>query len=86
MSKELKNSAGQKTAWWYTDGSGIQTQSYGVHITELPAFIAWLQEGPPKKEWTITRKFKDKPTGIVVSHPGGDYITLTDADVEDVAV
>jgi hypothetical protein len=56
-----------------------------IPLEELPAFIAWLQEGPPKPKWRITREFDEKP-GVITFYTGNtiDTYNLTDDDVEEV--
>jgi hypothetical protein len=60
-----------------------------IPLEELPAFIAWLQEGPPKPKWRITREFNFKPDFVIqvedATHSrlaNEAWIPLADKDVE----
>ena len=53
---------------------------------DIPDFIAWLQEGPPKPKWRITREFDERPIQAFTRNSLSFYDrqTLTDDDVEEV--
>lgn len=52
---------------------------------EVEAIAGFLQEGPPKKEWIITRRFHNRPVTVgIQSSCGSGTTALTNADVEEV--
>jgi hypothetical protein len=88
MSKEFRDSHGKKRAQWTV--IGCFDLLHDIPAEDIPAFIVWLQEGPPKKEWRITRTFGFKPVfvsdrvdenGVAIVHC---FSFLTDDDVEEV--
>lgn len=50
------------TAYWSRDGELVVRT--GARPDDVPAFIAWLQEGPPKKRWRITKTFPERPVSV----------------------
>jgi hypothetical protein len=84
MSSYLRNPAGATIAWWGKDEL-LNVTGDGIKSKDIPALIAWLKAGPPKKEWVITRKFEYKP-GVVTMYLGPtiDTVNLTDDDMEQV--
>ena len=62
MSREFNPDADYVVAEW-ADGS-VMVDSHGIAADEIPAFVAWLQEGPPKKRYRITKTFDFKPASV----------------------
>ena len=53
--------------------------------SHIPAFIEWLQEGPPKPKWRITREFDRPPYYVGFRNQlTTDVAFLSDDDVEEV--
>jgi hypothetical protein len=87
MNEEFKDeTTGARLAWWYEDGSGFRTESFGIHISQIPAFKEWLSVGPPKPKWRITREFPEKPTYVHMGRNSQENrcFLLTDEDIEKV--
>ena len=89
MSREFRDNADTKLAWWTKDGTQVLAP-YGIDAWIMPAFIAWLQEGPPKKKWRITLEFTSKPRAVMcfgtekIFNLDGSHVLLTDDDIEEV--
>lgn len=83
MSREFEKDIGGGKAHWYRDGSGVSAP-FGMALAtkDIPALITWLQEGPPKKRYRITRTFNFAPQ--IVSKWPGPSADITDDDIEEV--
>lgn len=56
-------------------------------LKDAKCLSAFIQAGPPKKRWRITRTFDEKPSKVVVDacpHYGKDIVILGHSDVEEV--
>lgn len=89
MSKEFPESKSGKGIFrWGDDGGMNFTGRYlGVNPEDIPALIAWLQEGPPQKRWRITRTFEFQPGVVDRAGPPphtGLPVFLHEGDVEKV--
>ena len=89
MSKEFYTSSpGGSRAEWFNDGSGVKVHYGGtIHAHDIPAFIEWLQEGPPKPKYRITKTFDREPQYVGFRdhfHFTTDAAFLTDNDIEEI--
>jgi hypothetical protein len=83
MSKEFRGGDRCIAAVW--DDNGHMNVKPTIGVNDIPAFIAWLQEGPPKKRYRITKTFDKRPGVVSYFTESTDYHnTLTDSDIEEV--
>lgn len=78
-------------ARWDKLGGFDLVGAVGIPAEAIHAFIEWLEEGPPKKRYRITRTFDERPSFAIAvedathSRLGNESWTpLTDADIEEV--
>ena len=84
MSRKFRDSQ-DLVAKWDEDGDVDFYDWAKVLLKEdIPDFIAWLQEGPPKPKWRITREFDFKPTFAQGPPFSRIWTVLTDDDVDEV--
>lgn len=91
MSKVFRNASGIEFMEWLSDGVGMVGPYSNIHTKDIPAFIAWLQEGPPKKRWRATftsdvrPEFMDVfPADYAGRYPQVERVLLSPDDIEEV--
>ena len=78
---------GDRIAWWGTLGDpGEMILNHNLlKLEDIPGFIEWLQKGPPKPQYRITKVFVAKPVRVTTGWGDGErYHHLKDADIEEV--
>ena len=71
-------------AHWGRTGEAAVDRGY-ISPHDAPAFIEWLQDGPPKPQYRITELFFAKPVRVTTGWGDGErYHHLKDADIEEV--
>jgi hypothetical protein len=70
---------GRADAWWVN--GWLRVRLSWAAPEDLQTLAAFIQAGPPKKRWRITRTFDERPLGISTQYGS---MTLTGYDIEEV--
>lgn len=75
----------RRIAHWYgaIGGLRLKVDADVLDSHEAAALAAFIQAGPPKKRWRITRTFEERPADVGFNK-GSSATQLTDADIEEV--
>ncbi len=91
MSKEFRPHKDDLWAVRWNEFGGFdlnKSEWNGIGPDDIPAFIAWLQEGPPKKRWRIKSgvTFPNMPDMVAMRMPDGStrHTPLSGEMIEEV--